>query len=125
MTQTTKTRARKDPFETKSGNYILRSIYRDWLMEIVALAHNGRVRLDGFGLSAVFKIDGSWGQPCSWAVKMLETRGLIKRDVFMDGTTVFAPTRTGYQALGGALRALGREIDINALPERIDWKKGK
>lgn len=112
--------AKKNPHETKAHNYLLRSVHRDNLLDLMALVHVGRVNLDSFGIPAIHTANGSWAGHCGWGVEMLEKRGLIKRIAHMDNVTTFELTTLGCAALSGALTALGRTLDTVALLERID-----
>ena len=112
---------RKPSIQTKAGNYLLRSTRSDNLLDLMALVHADRVAVDGFGVPATHKADGTWAGHCAWGVEMLEARELI-RLVPADrrGRRRYELTTAGYQALDGALVALDRRIDTAALLARID-----
>ena len=70
-------RAKQNPFSTKAGNYLLRSTRGAELTKFMMLIMAGRVGLDGMGMPALFKRDGSWAGNCSWAAQMVCGRGLV------------------------------------------------
>jgi hypothetical protein len=111
---------RKNPHETKTHNYLLRSVHRDNLLDIMILVLAGRVRPDGFGYPAIFKADGTWAGHCSWGVETLEKRNLADKITYMDGKSHYELTRLGHSLLLGALTALGRHLDMDTVLDRID-----
>lgn len=102
--------------KTKKANYLLRSTRQDELLNLMALVHVARVKLDATGLATVVKAGGAWAGTCNWGVEVLESRGLIR----LDNTRFFELTALGHAALEGALTALGRRIDTQVLLARID-----
>lgn len=110
----------KNPYRFKRNNYVLRSAYRDELIDLMGLIFNCRVKPDNFGIPAVFKADGTWAGVCEWGVRQLERRGMV-REVKVNGkTAVYVLTGIGYHALSGALVNLGRVLDTSALLAEID-----
>lgn len=111
--------AKKNPRETKTHNYLLRSARKDNLLDLMALVHAGRVKRRYFWTPIIVKADGTWAGNCAWGVDALESRGFIQRTQ-ENGETVFELTTYGHAALSGALTALGRRINTTALLARID-----
>lgn len=112
--------AMKNPHETKTHNYLLRSARRDSLLDFMAIVHSGRVKVGSHGFPIVVKSDGTWAASCEWPVKVLESRKLIQKNTDMDGASSYQLTALGCAALNGALTALGRRIDTAALLDQID-----
>lgn len=112
--------AKKNPHETKTHNYLLRSARRDSLLDIMALVHAGRVKVSGHGFPIIVKSNGTWAASCVWSVEMLENRGLVQKNTYMDGASSYQLTSLGCAALDGALTALGRRLDTAALLDQID-----
>lgn len=111
--------AKKNPHETKTHNYLLRSALRDSLLGLMALVHAGRVEGGPHRTPVVVKADGTWAGTCKLALT-LEDQRMVQRTLHADGKTIFELTAYGCAALDGALTALGRRIDTTALLAEID-----
>jgi hypothetical protein len=109
---------KKNPHETKTHNYLLRSTRRDHLLDLMVLVHAGRVKRGYSWTPIIVKADGTWAGNCEWALT-LENRGFIQR-ARKNGETAFELTTYGHAALSGALASLGRQLDTTTLLAQID-----
>ena len=111
---------KKNPHETRTGNYLLRSTRRDSLLDIMALVHVGRLSQDQVNAILV-KSDNTWAGYASWEARTLSRHGLIRRaDGVRNGRRCYELTTLGHAALAGALTALGRRLDTAELVARLD-----
>lgn len=116
-------RTKKDPNQTKAGNYLLRSTRAAELRRLMALVHAERIGIEKTN-STVTKADGSWAGYATWGTKMLEAHGLIeKAPGIRYGRRWYKLTTAGHKALDGALVALGERIDTAALLAEIDARR--
>jgi hypothetical protein len=114
-------RTMANPYQTKAGNYLLRSTRKDDLIDLMILVYHGRVAVGLSGGGYLIGLGNVWAGNCDWGIRALESHGLVAVSwEKCNGREWYKLTSEGYAALSGALTKLGRVYDPDVLIARVD-----
>jgi hypothetical protein len=95
--------AKKDPYQTKQGNYLLRSVRSEDMISVMVLAEAGHIVRDLLGAAVVTNLRYVTSSSCSLAEQAQRCGMLELGDIHPGvGEHLLVPTSEGKKCLAGA-----------------------